>query len=302
MQTQDYYKILALDKRATPSEIKKAYKTLAIKYHPDRNPDDMHASEKMAALNEAYAVLSNPDKKREYDMLRDRFGEDAAGRFRQNNTYDDILRNSDIEKIFQEIAQSFGIRGLNDLFSNVNISGRSTDMGGSSFFFFGTFGTQPHNGLRRETFGQQQSSDYVSGGQAPWGDLDNRSETAPKLKFHQKVLRDVGSKIMKKAVDKLLNAGVNTLNELHAANRGDIHDTITLSASHAKRGGPYAYYHQHKDKKLIVKIPENIQNGHKIRLKGAGFPSADTGENGDLFLMVNVKQNLLSKVKNFISK
>ncbi|MBF0258342.1 MAG: DnaJ domain-containing protein [Desulfamplus sp.] len=301
MQNQDYYKILVLDTSATPSEIKKAYKTLAIKYHPDRNPDDIHASEKMAALNEAYAVLSNPDKKREYDMLRDRFGEDAAGRFRQSNTYDDILRNSDIEKIFQEIAQSFGIRGLNDLFSNVNISGKSTNTGGG-FFFFGTFGTHPHNGFRQEAFGEHQSSDYVSGSQTPWGDLDDRSKTAPKLKFHQKVLRDVGSKIMKKAVDKLLNAGVNTLNELQAANRGDIYDTITLSSSHAKKGGPYAYYHQKKDKKLIVKIPENIQSGHKIRLKGAGFPSAETGENGDLFLMVNVKQNLLSKVKNFISK
>jgi len=290
METQDYYKILELDKNATPPEIKRAYKSLAIKYHPDRNPDDIHASEKMAALNEAYAVLSNPDKKREYDLLRDRFGEDAAGRFRQNNSYDDILRNSDIEKIFQEIAQSFGIRGLNDLFSNVNISGRSGGMQGGGFFFFGTFGEQPQSGghpLWRE--GQDR---YV----------DTSNIETPKLKLHQKILREVGGKVMKKVTDKILNEGIKSLNELHAASRGDIYDNITLPSSHARRGGPYAYYNQQKDKKLIVKIPENIQNGHKIRLKGAGVPNPETGENGDLFLIVNVKNGLLSKIKGFLLK
>lgn len=288
MQTHDYYKILDLDKDATPSEIKKAYKTLAIKYHPDRNPDDINASEKMAALNEAYAVLSNPEKKREYDMLRDRFGEDAAGRFRQSNSYDDILRNSDIEKIFQEIAESFGIRGLNDLFNNVNINGKNGNfnnvtfnnkgMSGGGFFFFGTFGQQP----------QDQYS------------LPNDQLT--KLKPHQKILREVGGKIAKKVVDKLFNDGINTLNRYYGAATGDIYDTITLSSSHAKKGGPYAYYHHKNDKKLIVQIPENIQNGHKIRLKGGGVENPETGEKGDLFLMVNVKNNMLSKIKDFILK
>lgn len=289
METQDYYKILAIDKNASPDEIKKAYKTLAIKYHPDRNPDDIHASEKMAALNEAYAVLSNSDKKREYDHLRDRFGEDAAGRFRQSNTYDDILRNSDIEKIFQEIAESFGIRGLNDLFSNVNINGKSGGINGGGFFFFGTFGQQPQSGA--PPFWGNARNNYV----------DNSTSVKPKLKLHQKVLRNVGEKVTKKIVDKLLRQGISTLNEFHTASRGDIYDTIRLSSSHARKGGPYAYYHKQKDKKLIVKIPENIKNGHKIRLKGAGLPNSETGDNGDLFLIVDIKKDLLSRVKGFLS-
>lgn len=289
MDTQDYYKILELDRNAAPPEIKKAYKTLAIKYHPDRNPDDIHASEKMAALNEAYAVLSNPDKKREYDLLLDRFGEDAAGRFRQNNSYDDILRNSDIEKIFQEIAESFGIRGLNDLFSNVNISGRSGGIQGGGFFFFGTFGGQPQGGVN--PFWRDNQDKYVDG-----------SSSKPKLKLHQKILRDVGGKVMKKVADKLVNQGMKSLNEFNAASRGDIYDNITLSSSHAKSGGPYAYYHQQKGKKLIVKIPQNIENGHKIRLKGAGVQNPATGEQGDLFLIVEVKNSLLSKIKGVLLK
>ncbi len=299
MIQQDYYKTLQLDKSATPPEIKKAYKNLAIKYHPDRNPDDIHASEKMAQLNEAYAVLSNPDKKREYDMLRDRFGEDAAGRFRQSNSYDDILRNSDIEKIFQEIAESFGIRGLNELFSNVNIDGKSgtfQNIHGGGFFFFGTFG-QPQQGA-----------------------FSVKQDELSKLKPHQKIVREVGGKIAKKVINKLLNESMKQINiskeykidqsatkmdsktANNSTNKMDIYDTITLSNSHAKNGGPYAYYHQESGKKLIVKIPANIQNGDKIRLKSAGIENATTGEKGDLFLMVNVKTDMLSKIKNFFSK
>ncbi|MGD9733474.1 MAG: DnaJ domain-containing protein [Desulfamplus sp.] len=300
MQTQDYYKILELDKNASPSEIKRAYKNLAIKYHPDRNPDDKNASEKMAVLNEAYAVLSNPDKKREYDMLRDRFGEDAAGRFRQSNTYDDILRNSDLEKIFQEIADSFGIRGLNELFSNVNINAKSGTFGsnganGGGFFFFGTFGQQmPHGGYNIY-----------------------KDETV-KLKPHQKIIRQIGGKIAKKVVDKVLNESMKKLNISSEQLRGfdsisrensnintmDIYDTIEISSSQAQKGGPYAYYNKRTDKKLIVKIPENIKNSDKIRLKGAGIENSVTGERGDLFLIVNIKEEkgtILSKIKSFIT-
>ncbi|MBF0112168.1 MAG: J domain-containing protein [Desulfamplus sp.] len=291
MEKQDYYKILGIDKNVTSSDIKKAYKNFAIKYHPDRNPDDPHASEKMAALNEAYAVLSNPEKKREYDILKDRFGDDAAGRFRQSNNYDDILKNSDLEKIFQEIADSFGIRGLHDIF-NININTHtgnfsSSNFGnqgvhGGGFFFFGTFGQQPQSGY----------SSY------------SKDELA-KLKPHQRIMREVGGKIFKKVVDKFVNEGLKKLNisqsdmldGLSASTKMDIYDTITLSSAHAQNGGPYAYYHKQNDKKLIVKIPPNIQNGHKIRLKGAGMENSKTKERGDLFLVINVKDNMLSKIK-----
>ena len=70
---RDYYEVLGLSKGAGEAEIKKAYRTLAKKYHPDMNPGDKEAEAKFKEINEAYAVLSDPDKKAKYDQ----FGHDA---------------------------------------------------------------------------------------------------------------------------------------------------------------------------------------------------------------------------------
>ena len=63
MAKQDYYEVLGITKSASSSEIKKAYRKMAIKYHPDKNPDDKSAEEKFKIAAEAYEVLSDPDKK-----------------------------------------------------------------------------------------------------------------------------------------------------------------------------------------------------------------------------------------------
>ncbi len=69
MDFKDYYKILGVDKKATPDEIKKAYRKLAIKYHPDKNPNNKASEEKFKEINEANEVLSDPEKKKKYDEL-----------------------------------------------------------------------------------------------------------------------------------------------------------------------------------------------------------------------------------------
>ena len=66
---RDYYEVLGVAKTATPEEIKKAYRTLGKKYHPDANPGDKEAEEKFKEVGEAYAVLSDPDKRRQYDQF-----------------------------------------------------------------------------------------------------------------------------------------------------------------------------------------------------------------------------------------
>ncbi len=69
MEYKDYYKILGVNKGATQDEIKKAYRKLAIKYHPDRNPNDASAEDKFKSANEAYEVLRDPEKRKKYDQL-----------------------------------------------------------------------------------------------------------------------------------------------------------------------------------------------------------------------------------------
>jgi molecular chaperone DnaJ len=96
MSKKDYYKVLGVPKTASDSEIKKAYRKLAVKYHPDKNPDNKEAEEKFKEISEAYDVLSNGDKRKKYDtfghnggqsMYEDFFG----GNFGRGATMEDIF-------------------------------------------------------------------------------------------------------------------------------------------------------------------------------------------------------------------
>ncbi|GAG50522.1 unnamed protein product, partial [marine sediment metagenome] len=69
MTKREYYEILGVKKDATPEEIKKTYRKLALKYHPDRNSSDSNAENKFKEINEAYQVLSNPEKRARYDQF-----------------------------------------------------------------------------------------------------------------------------------------------------------------------------------------------------------------------------------------
>ena len=69
MEYKDYYKILGVDRNAGEKEIKRAYRRLARQFHPDVNPGDKHAEEKFKEINEAYEVLSDPEKRAKYDRL-----------------------------------------------------------------------------------------------------------------------------------------------------------------------------------------------------------------------------------------
>lgn len=116
MPTRDYYQILGVAPDARPEDIKNSYRKRAFQYHPDRNSDNPGAAEKMKALNEAYAVISDPDKRRQYDMLRLQYGSSAQERFRQSYSDQDIFRGSDIHQIFEEMARAYGIRGFDAVF------------------------------------------------------------------------------------------------------------------------------------------------------------------------------------------
>lgn len=75
---QDYYKVIGVDSKASYLEIKEAYRKLAFRYHPDRNINDSDASSKMKALNEAFSILSDSEKRKRYDLLREQYGSSSS--------------------------------------------------------------------------------------------------------------------------------------------------------------------------------------------------------------------------------
>jgi DnaJ-class molecular chaperone len=115
MSETDYYKLLGVETDAGEKTIREAYRQLAFQYHPDRNRGSQTAAEKMKQINEAYAVLSSSEKRRDYDALRNRYGDSAHTRFRKSYTDKDIFSGSDIHGIFEEMARSFGFRGSDEI-------------------------------------------------------------------------------------------------------------------------------------------------------------------------------------------
>ncbi len=115
MDQKDFYQILGINKDAAPEEIRQAYRKLAFQYHPDRNGDDPSATGRMKEINQAYAILSNPAKKQEYDALKERFGYQAYDRFTRAHSTEDIFRGSDIAQVFEELTRTFGFRSPDDI-------------------------------------------------------------------------------------------------------------------------------------------------------------------------------------------
>ncbi len=262
MTKQDYYQILGLSPHASIREIKEAYRRLAFRYHPDRNVNDRHAAEQMKRINEAYAVLSDEKKRREYDTYRNRFGSNARHHFRKAYAHEDIFSGSDIQAIFEEMARAFGLRGFNEIFKEAEATPfRTYQVHRPGFFAKGVFFFGPAGKMNR----------------------GNPASPSPGL------LGRAGRYLLK----KLTPGGT-------PQKGADIHDVIQLSPHLAREGGPYAYYLRHKDKKLIVKIPKGIRDGQQIRLAKMGKPGKHGGAPGDVLLKVKMKHPWLQRIKGWM--
>jgi DnaJ-class molecular chaperone len=264
MEQKDYYEVLGVAKNARAQQIKDAYRTLALRYHPDRNSGNPGAVDMMKDINEAYAVLSNPGKRKQYDTLKQQFGSSAHGHFRQSYSEQDIFNGSDIHQIFEEMARAFGIRGFDEIFKD------SYGPGYQTFEF-------KRSGLHGRGF--VFSSNRA--GQIPKRFL---GLSGAGLGWLSRLLLD---RFMPKAKQR---------------DGSHIHDRIILQPEFARLGGPYAYFHKLKSKKLVVKVPAGIRDGQQIRLTGLGHDGQAGGKPGDLYLVVKIHMSMLDKIKHLFGR
>jgi DnaJ-class molecular chaperone len=263
MDSNDFYEILGLGPDATSQQLKEAYRHLALQYHPDRNASNPEAVEKMKALNEAYAVLSDPSKRKQYDTLRRQYGHSAYGHFRQSYSDQDIFRGSDIHQIFEEMAHAFGLRGFDEIVRE----------------FYG------QNGVGRFEF--QKPGMHARGFIFRSGAGSRAAQT--------------GQSAPPRIIESLARKLLHRVTGIELPQKGaDIRDNIDLPPDFAKQGGAYAYFHRLHNKKLVVHIPPGVTQGRKIRLAGMGHAGRGGAEAGDLYLHVKIKMPLLRKLKTLL--
>jgi curved DNA-binding protein CbpA len=271
MNQPDCYEVLGIRREASPQIVKEAYRKLAFQYHPDRNRGNPEALEKMKAINEAYAVLSDPEKRRRYDTFSNVYGPSGYDRFRQTYSEEDIFRGSDINQVFEEMARAFGFRNYEEIF-------RESYGKGSRMFEFrrpGIFGRVVifGPGLRRNPMNDAQAEGRAT------------------------------SPLRQGVFVKLLRYVLRSMWGLEEHRRGkDRQEVLSLAPWQALQGGKIKYFHREKSRELIVTIPSGVGDGQKLRLKGMGEPGKGGAEPGDLYLKIQIQQPLLKKLKALLRK
>jgi curved DNA-binding protein len=282
----DYYKILGVDKNATPKEIKSAYRKLARKLHPDLNPNDKDAKRKFQEVNEANEVLSDPEKRKKYDQ----FGE--------NWKHADEYKNA--QQYQEQASASQGQRYQ-----------RSQDEGEFSDFFESLFGGFSGAGRSRQV--KFRGEDFNAELHL---ELDDAYETHQRtLNVNNKKIRiTIPAGIENGQTIKIaghggqgMNGGPNgdlyitflIANHPHFRRLGnDLYTTADLDLYAAVLGGEITI--DTLDGKVKLKVKPETQNGSKIKLKGKGFPVYKSkGQFGDLYVtyMISIPTDLTEREK-----
>jgi curved DNA-binding protein len=288
----DYYEILGISKTASQDDIKKAYRKLARKLHPDLNPNDKEAHKKFQQVNEANEVLSDPEKRKKYD----KYGKDWE-------------HGEEYEKARQQHRQSS------------NYGGQSYGGGGFgdddfSDFFTSMFGRSEGRGGRNDV--KFRGQDY---------NAELHLDLLDAAKTHQQTITVNG-----KNIRITIPAGIENGQRIKLKGHGgagisggpngdlfitfaiadhpqfkrlgnDLHTTVDLDLYTAVLGGDVMV--DTLTGKVNVKVKPETQNGTKIKLKGKGFPVyKQEGEFGDLYITysINIPTNLTARQKELFAE
>lgn len=293
MEFTDYYKVMGLDKTATAAQIKSAYKKLARKLHPDLNPDDKEANLKFQQLNEANAVLSDPEKKAKYD----KYGKD----WENGEEYEKYQRSQ------QQQRQQYSGGGGNGFEGNF-------EGGDFSDFFSSMFGQQSGSRSRAQYKGQ----DYTTR-------VTLRLEDA--YKTHKQTF-DINGKSIRITVPagiadgQTIKLGGQGGPGSNGGSNGDVYITFSVTDTpQLKRVGNDLYTTKEIDLftavlggeifittidgTLKLTVAAGTQNNTKVRLKGKGFPVyKKEGEFGNLVInyQVSIPTNLTDRQKELFTE
>jgi curved DNA-binding protein len=281
MAETDYYKLLGVSKEASDAEIKKAYRKLAMKYHPDHTKGDKTAEEKFKKISEAYAVLSDKEKREQYD----RFG---STDFHQRFSQEDIFRNFDFGDIFRE----FGFGG-------------GGGPGGGFRFSFG--GGSPFGGQSAYGGGHPQAakgSDLIY--ELPLTLQEIASGISKQISFqHGEQVEKLTVKIPKGMIagkkirlrgkgspspyggssgDLFIKAKVLP-DAVFQADHYDLNINRTIKLSEALLGTQLAVPTL-TGKSLSLKVPPGTRHKTRMRLPGHGLPHMSSSRRGDLFVTI----------------
>lgn len=260
---RDYYEILGVQKSAGADEIKGAYRKLALKYHPDRNPSDKKAAEeKFKELSEAYAVLSDPQKREQYNQ----FGHEGID---SRYTREDIYRGADFSSIFEDLGMG-GI-DLEDILGGIFGGRRSSGSGGRRrgsdlqydleiSFIEAAFGMSKRFVVPRH----ETCQDCKGEGAAP----GSGRQACPKCGGAGKVQFSQGYMFFSQACDKCGGEG----------------SMITKPCPKCRGAGRTVV-----DRNITVKIPAGIESGMRLRVAGEGEAGLRGGQRGDLYVLVYVR-------------
>jgi len=262
---KDYYHILGIPENASPEQIKRAFRRLAFKHHPDTNPgNEQQAEASFKEINEAYGVLGDPTKRQQYDYARrEQFAGYGTGYqgfgYSQQDIFRDIFTNRAAVDELNRMFHQAGLRFDQDFMNRVFFSGRG--------FGFNVF-TGPAPG--KEAGYRQPGSATV---------------TPYKPGFMERLLTRIMARLGKFIFKRLLGLAY----ELPASPTLDRHQKLEISGDEAATGGeqPVAVNQGRKIKRIMVKIPADIRSGTRIRIKGMGI--RDRNNRGDLYLHITVK-------------